>query len=203
MMTRPTSYRSAAPNCSTCWPQPFCPPHTATVNTSSTGRTGDATIKPAPAPATRPGTPTQTASHDHTHAHHELQLPWLTCTNNPTVTNYCCRNGHPESYFRAAQDTVGIGDGTCEPLHKSRINLKSQYPPAFLSLTRQHEGSIIPQIVFCTCSARLGIKQCYGCCRLRLKNPKPDWPLWYHLALDTISAGFPSILLHQRCHRQN
>jgi hypothetical protein len=26
----------------------------------------------------------------------------------------------------------------------------------------------------CTCNARLGSKQCNGCCRLMLKNSKPD-----------------------------
>ena len=57
---------------------------------------------------------------------------------------------------------------------QKQINLKSQYPLALLGLTRQHLGRIIAQILSCTCSAQLVIKQCNGCCRLMLKNSKPD-----------------------------
>ena len=56
------------------------------------------------------------------------------------------------------------------PLHKSRINLKGQYPPALLSPTRQHRGCIIAQILFCICSARLGIKQCNGLLQARAEE---------------------------------
>ena len=66
--------RSAAPNCSTCSPRPFCPPRAETVTMSTAGRSGVADTKPPPATATEPGTPTPTKSHEH----HELQLPWWT-----------------------------------------------------------------------------------------------------------------------------
>jgi hypothetical protein len=96
-----------------------------------------------------------------------------------------------------------IGDGACEPSHESRIHLKSQYPPALLGLTWQHQGRTIAQIPPCTCSAQLVIRHSNGCCTLMPKNSKPDRPVRHHPALGTILAKFPYILLSQERYRRN
>lgn len=120
--------------------------------------------------------------------------PTLWIANMPTRQP----NGAGGGFFRRR-----TRDRSCEPLHRSRINLKSQYPPAWLGLTWQHLDWIIASILSSIRRAQLVIKQCYGCCRLMLKNTILDGPLRHHLASDTILAGFPYILLQQGRYRRN
>jgi hypothetical protein len=95
------------------------------------------------------------------------------------------------------------GDGACEALHRSRINVKSQYPPALLHLRHQRLSDIIASIAFSICSRQLVTKRRNGCCRGMLKNWQPDRADQHHLNLGTILAGFPYILLRQERYRQN
>ena len=62
--------------------------------------------------------------------------------------------------------------------------------PALLDRPRQRLGRIITQILSCTCSVRLEIKQ-YGCYSLMLKNPKGAQLRQQHqLALRMISPNY-------------
>jgi len=67
-----------------------------------------------------------------------------------------------------------IGDVSCEPLHKSRVGRKSECPPALPTLTGSHPGRLIASTLFSISSAHSVIRQCWGCCSLRLKNKEPD-----------------------------
>jgi hypothetical protein len=67
-----------------------------------------------------------------------------------------------------------MGDVSCEPLHKSSSNLKSQRPPALRGLAWRHLSRLMTSIPSSIRNTQLVIEQRNGCRGLMLKNLKPD-----------------------------
>lgn len=64
---------------------------------------------------------------------------------------------------------IPLGDGACEPFHRTRLNLEIQHPRVSPGQTRQHLRILITSSLSCICVARQVVNRHNECCRATQK----------------------------------